>query len=952
MSEHEAPSDTCSRLSSSSSASMVSSVISAFFQLSPRCLAQNLSGLMAGVWLSRNGEWSADWQARSPEGGLGSSVGAVDVTLSDAMLLPAMLLSILVLRAVLQRSLRMRAMLIRPLAALWAGLILGLLHQPLLMPEALAREEVWLEGRIESLDRTAPSPRESSRLIFRIDSCRLPQGSTEKGADSIDVKRNAAGRDAACQRLDGQRVQLRRYWPRKAGPEHVAEVWHAGERWRLLVRMVPPVGASNPGAQDAFDRVAWLWRDARVATGYVRQETLATRVMSAQGLAALRLGAEEVLWHGCNGGHERIDWATTPCRWLAALTLGKASALTRDDWDILNATGLTHLAVVSGLHVGLMASLVLLVSFTLLRWWRPLDWRFSIHPWWLACLAAWGFALLAGLAPPALRAALMASVGLWLASGRSGLGVWQVWMLALLMVLLSDPLALWRPGTWLSFLAVATLLLAWQGRVRPRGARGWCLATARSQWLLTLVMGAALLVWRGQLSPLSLPLNLLMAPLVTLLVVPLGMLGWGIAGLEHLVASSGMVSTEVIGKLSGPLWQMLSQGMAQALEWVAPLAERHGQWPGHQVHDQPRGMSPALVKALAVMVALCAWLAGGVPGLETKIRRACAGLALMWGLALAVLMIRDEQSRPEGAASAALVMTVHDVGQGLAVSLEVAAGTQHAEPTSASAVTGVSSSPEVFGNPVPRYWRYDLGAGSSRSVSLQATRLPDPRTLQGIIVSHADNDHAGGLAALLPRQVAELWVPAGQHQRLARHARWLSEVPVSECVAGRKVALGLVNDQPLSLEVLWPPSGLVTRRANAQSCVILVAHAGRPLVVLSGDIRQQEERQLTDIMMRRLAGRPLPVLLVAHHGSRSSSDEHWLAALAARHVIVSAGRYNAHGHPHAEVVRRLAQHAQCLWHTGLDGALRWEWSGSQERLVPARGAFGIGVRCLGVKSVD
>ncbi len=127
--------------------------------------------------------------------------------------------------------------------------------------------------------------------------------------------------------------------------------------------------------------------------------------------------------------------------------------------------------VISGLHVSLVAGFVLLLGRGAARLMTPGRWRLAVWPWWLAAFGASGYALLAGLEPPALRALTMTLVGLWVASGRHAPGPWQGWWLALALVLLLDPLSAWRPGLWLSFGAVAMLILMWQGRPRPRGPR-------------------------------------------------------------------------------------------------------------------------------------------------------------------------------------------------------------------------------------------------------------------------------------------------------------------------------------------------------------------------------------------------------------------------------------------------------------------------------------------------
>ena len=247
------------------------------------------------------------------------------------------------------------------------------------------------------------------------------------------------------------------------------------DRWRLTLRLRPPAGFANP---DSFDYGAWLWREGLGATGYVRHSPPAERQAVAP--FSLRQSALAFLDRHYPEGLGR--------RWLAALTLGAAERLNDDDWSLLNASGTTHLVVVSGLHVGLVATCVLWLMRGLARCVTPGRWRMAVWPWVMAGVAASGYAWLAGLEPPAFRALVMTLVGLWVACGRHAPGPWQAWWLAFSLVVLADPLSLWRPGLWLSFLAVAWLILIWQGRSRPQGLKGWAWATPccwPSRWWVT-----------------------------------------------------------------------------------------------------------------------------------------------------------------------------------------------------------------------------------------------------------------------------------------------------------------------------------------------------------------------------------------------------------------------------------------------------------------------------------
>ncbi|MFC3292457.1 ComEC/Rec2 family competence protein [Modicisalibacter luteus] len=158
---------------------------------------------------------------------------------------------------------------------------------------------------------------------------------------------------ASCLPLKSGRVSCERL-------RHVRVSWYdapalaVGERWALTLRLRPPAGFANP---DTFDYGAWLWREGIDATGYVRNAPPPQRLANARpGIRVLALGFLEA--HAPEGMARR---------WLAALTLGAGERLDDSVWALLNASGTTHLVVISGLHVGLAATFVLLLARGLAR---------------------------------------------------------------------------------------------------------------------------------------------------------------------------------------------------------------------------------------------------------------------------------------------------------------------------------------------------------------------------------------------------------------------------------------------------------------------------------------------------------------------------------------------------------------------------------------------------------
>ncbi|PMR72237.1 DNA internalization-related competence protein ComEC/Rec2 [Billgrantia endophytica] len=535
--------------------------------------------------------------------------------------------------------------------ALAAGQVL--MARGAVLPLGLLGTDLLIEGRLESVEDEG----RQARLLVSVDECRA----VEEARLPCDTLR---------------RVRLSYFQAPPMAP---------GERWAMAVRLRPPAGFANP---DTFDYGAWLWREGIQATGYVRSDPSARRLQEAGG-SVRQLALEHL---------DERHLSPEAARWLAALTLGAGERLTREDWDLLNASGTTHLVVISGLHVGLVAAFSLLVARGVARLVAPGRWRLAVWPWWLAGAAAVGYAWLAGLQPPAMRAMIMTLIGLWVASGRHAPGSWQGWWLALGIVVLIDPLSAWRPGLWLSFIAVALLILIWQGRVRPRGIRGWGWALVRTQMLLAPLMAAAVLIAFARLAPSAPLVNLVAVPMVSSLLVPLGLLGWLFSPLAPLSALCWWLFEWIVLILIG----MLEFAVIRLPLW----------WP-----------SPDVVVPLALMLALLALL-WALPGIAVVLRTGGSLLLLP-----AMLGVTGSDMEP-----GTLRVRVQDVGQGQLVELR-------------------SASYRLL---------YDTGPRFSSGFAPLAALWPAGQHFDTVLVSHDDLDHAGGVPLLAEaHHVGEFLAPPG-----------------------------------------------------------------------------------------------------------------------------------------------------------------------------------------------
>jgi competence protein ComEC len=641
---------------------------------------------------------------------------------------------------------------------------------------------------------------------------------------------------------------------------------HAGERWRLTVRLKRPHGTFNPGG---FDLEAWLLERNLRATGYVRPVTTNRRLDAFAGRPGDWIErARERL-------RERILAALAEAPYagvIAALAIGDQRAIPEGQWTVFRRTGVTHLISISGLHITVFAALAGGVAFALAR--RSIRLTSRIPARKVAAVvgvaAAAAYTLLAGAEVPAQRTLIMLVVGacgLWL--GRPGTAS-VVWLWALAIVLAIDPWAVLAPGFWLSFGAVGLLLYAGSGRRPPaRSDRAWvrlrhALAEAsRAQWVVTLGLVPFTLALFGQVSVIAPLANAVAIPVVTFGVVPLALAGLALPFdfpfvAAHAVFAPLMQGLEALGELPGSVW------------------EQHA----------PPGWS------VVAGVAGVLWLVAprGVPGRP---------LGIAWLLPLVVVV-------PPAPAPGTFRLVAIDVGQGLAVLVQTHA---HA----------------LVYDTGPRY--HESADAGSRIVA-PFLRVAGVGSLDALIVSHQDSDHSGGALSLLDT------VPVGtlrssladDHEIVLRRGA----APGERCVAGQHWEWDGVR-----FLILHPsPADYANPRTktNDLSCVLRVESAHGSALV-TGDIEARSEQALLR------AGAPLAadVLIVPHHGSRTSSTPAFVAAVAPSLAIFTPGYRNRFGHPRPEVVARYARSGAVLVRSDFDGAVSVEpGDGHTLRLRKAR----------------
>jgi competence protein ComEC len=676
-------------------------------------------------------------------------------------------------------------------------------------------------------------------------------------------------------------------------PPHVALAWYAsegsrgrsnagaqpvpelrpGERWQLSVRLQRPHGNANPGG---FDYEVWLLEQGLRATGYVRG---AAGAGGNRRLDAFVPGFGTVVERARARLRERITRALAGREYAAvivALVIGDQRAIGQSDWQVFNRTGVGHLISISGLHITMIAGLAALAAAAL---WRRSFFTGAQLPLLLpaqkvAALAGAGtalvYVLLAGFGVPAQRTLYMLSVvalALW--SGRLA-GVSHVLCCALGAVLLLDPWAVLWPGFWLSFGAVAVILYAGHGRLGrdARGVRASLLAAGRTQWAVTAGLVPLTMLLFAQVSLVSPLANAVAIPLVSFVVTPLALAG---------------------SLLPDPLSSWLLVLAHQTVVLLAALLKSMSAWPT-AVWRAPAPEAWVFVFALAGTLWMLAPRAWGLRWIG-----ALAWLPLLAGL-------------PERPAAGAFRVTAFDVGQGMALLVETAGHRLLYD-------TGPGYAP---------------GSDAGSRVILPWLRLRGIGALDGMVISHSDQDHSGGALSLLG-ELEVGWLASSLGDA---HPAVLAAHRHLRCTAGQAWTWEGVRFTMLHPSVdSYADPGL---KPNARSCVLRIDN-GRRAILLAGDIEAAQEAAL-------VAGRAddlrADALLAPHHGSGTSSTAAFLQAVRPHVGIFQVGYRNRYHHPKKEVYARYGALGIQRLRTDELGALTLDFGGALQqdawRLAHAR----------------
>ncbi|PIW61173.1 DNA internalization-related competence protein ComEC/Rec2 [Shewanella sp. CG12_big_fil_rev_8_21_14_0_65_47_15] len=546
---------------------------------------------------------------------------------------------------------------------------------------------------------------------------------------------------------------------------------------------------------------------------------------------------------------------------LLALILGDKRLISQTRWQALRQTGTGHLVAISGLHLSVVTAWIYACTLFALTRYAPNPSRRNVFfTLVFSGVGAIFYAYLAGFGVSTQRALVMILLLMLLSLLKRFSSPWERLLFALFVVLLIDPLSCLSAGFWLSFCALAIILYTLETAPKPR--------PLTENVNLAVRFGAGLrqfwsIQWR-----LSLGLGLVQAILFGgMSIHSLWMNMLAVPWFSFVVIPLAMAGFALwwLSTLWGAPWI----GLLRLSDWMLmpydKLLDISGSLPAHW----------QAVPDSALAIGLFALLGGILWRYIPHHHKYWPWYGVMGCFFMPLIFIMLLKWLPLKSSS----WTVHllDVGQGLAVVVEKDG----------------------------RGLIYDTGAAFgddfsySERVIVPFLRAKGIEEIDYIFISHSDNDHAGGAAVLA---------------RAYPQAQWITDVPN---LGGQACRPNKIRWQSLNLSVLSPDTAIA---GNNGSCVLRIGD-GQQSILLTGDIEKETEARL--VTQAQMQSTPLAnqVLVAPHHGSKTSSTDAFIDAVAPELVLFPAGLANRYGFPKPAVIERYQRRNIMYLTTGEEGQI-------------------------------
>ena len=619
-----------------------------------------------------------------------------------------------------------------------------------------------------------------------------------------------------------------------------------GDKLKLFVKLKPATGLANP---DGFDYQTWLVSKSIVGLGYVKESPSNQFLVQEPSLRQQWV-------------NRLLAYEQSHIKWILALTYGDRHLLDTQDWALMQRTGTAHLFAISGMHLGIVFGFVLLISKGLLAvlmcsW----DIKGNTKPWLLVCpcVMCIGYAQIAGFEIPVLRA--LFTVLLWTTVVLCS----QYWRTSSVLILLLMsffilfPFSILGISFWFSFISVLMIIFyVWRfPPLSDRSLMGKVLYVIKLQLFISLVTLPIIAFTFSSLPIIAFISNLFMIPIVTFILVPLCLLaavllGFGAKANELLWFINECFATSfwVLNKVDAISANIFSENWQKTNQFDSIIAF----------------LTNPLTIIFLIICLLPAW---------PRKRVLLASILLFQGLHTTIhahFLLKDS----------AWAVYAMDVGQGSAIVLTDKFGVMLSD-------TGGSFA----------------GFSMAKTVLIPFFDAKGISTINYVLLSHFDNDHAGGIKTITKElKVNHVLSP----ENACNREDFLKANP-----SGKGKLLSF------TVQILWPlkPS---SGNENNQSCVIKL-EKDKHSILLTGDIEKQVEAQLVSIYQNTDILKA-DILIAPHHGSKTSSSVSFVRAVYPQYVIFTSGNHNRWGFPSPIVLNRYQEIGAKILNTGKQGRVK------------------------------
>ncbi|WP_019636792.1 DNA internalization-related competence protein ComEC/Rec2 [Paenibacillus fonticola] len=688
----------------------------------------------------------------------------------------------------------------------------------------------------------------------------------------------------------------------------IAKTWQRG--WQIEARgsLERPGIARNFGGFDYRNylrnqRIHWILK----AAGASSVEVAASHEFSP----ALWLGKVDAA-RGMLGNRIEQLFPEWQAGYMKGLLIGYASELEPDKYAQFSQLGLTHILAISGSHVAINVSLI----FSLLRLCRVTR-ETSLRI--VFCFVPL-YVLITGFSPSVIRSGFMTMIGIYLVSRgllKDGLNV--LCAVALLM-LLWEPYYLLNVSFQLSFIVTAGLILfvplllpylSWL----PAKLSGAAAITIAAQ----IVSFPLTIYYFNQFSLLSLAANMLLVPLIGMITLPAGTaalllsalslrLGTWLAYPVRLLNEATFIVTEWLNGRSGFMTYWKSPSILWIIVFYCAfyllLSLRH----------RSRIMRQAALSANDDTMPLDGLQASASAAPVRPQQLLSAALA---GLLLVQLYLGYQPLNVRGRGHVQFI----DVGQGDCTLITTPEGKNIL--VDGGGTVSFRKQEDTWRN---RRDPFEVGA----KIVVPLLKKRGINRLDAVIVTHGDQDHAGGLQAVLEQFPIGALLMNGTLSGSATIDKLMStavskQIPIYAAGQGMRLKI----DSSTVMQFLSPEfqeSGHreipYIQEQNHESVVFTLSMAGATFL-FTGDMDEAAEQQVLEgVDLQRQ--QTVDVMKVAHHGSKTSTSLEWLEYWQPASVVISAGASNIYGHPHPTVVERLESSGSHIFRTDQQGEVQIE----------------------------